>query len=344
MRNSFLISVCAVSLTLSCGAAFAQSMDNRKEEPRTEHAQPPRSGEPQERMQRERSEQPAEKHAAEQKPSASPDRNASKSDERDRNEHAQGTREERPGEARKQNAEEQTKKPGEESKKAEDARKNDETNRKAATEERSNAAKQADRQKNETERNQQSTSTTKPQTGNQANRDETNQRNGAQPNAAVRGAENNKLPQEKVSRISTTMGHERLAAPERDVNFRVAIGAEVPGRVHFYPLPAEIVSIEPEYRDYQYFATDDDYVIVDPRSHMVVNTIPRDVSNARAEMAPSSAGGYAAAGGTANAGGTGDCQIQRSDAGQTVGSSAGNGAVTLVMRGNCEITVAPAQQ
>lgn len=341
MRHSFLISVCAVSLT--CGAAFAQSsMENRKEEPRSEHAQPSRSGETQERIQKERGESPAEKHATEQKPS--PDRNASKGDERDRNEHAQGTpRDERPGESRRQNAEEQSKKPGEDTKKAEDARKNDESH-KSATEERSNAAKQADRQKNETERNQQSTSTTKPQTGSQANRDEMNQRNGGQPNAAVRGAEINKLPQEKVARISTTMGHERLAAPERDVNFRVAIGAEVPGRVHFYPLPAEIVGIEPEYRDYQYFATDDDYVIVDPRSHMVVNTIPRDVSNARAEMAPGSAGGYAAAAGAANAGSTGDCQIQRSDAGQTVGSSAGNGVVTLIMRGNCEITVAPAQQ
>jgi hypothetical protein len=45
---------------------------------------------------------------------------------------------------------------------------------------------------------------------------------------------------------------------------------------------AEIVSIEPEYRDYEYFSTDDDIVIVEPREQADRQPDPRDASRIRA--------------------------------------------------------------
>jgi hypothetical protein len=81
-------------------------------------------------------------------------------------------------------------------------------------------------------------------------------------------------------RISETLSRKQLAAPERDLNISIRVGESVPPRVHLNRLPPEIVSIEPEYRDYDYFTTDDDIVIVEPDSHRIVSEVPRDPSRA----------------------------------------------------------------
>ena len=86
----------------------------------------------------------------------------------------------------------------------------------------------------------------------------------------------------KQVRISQTLTRERLAPPERNLNIAIRIGEPVPQTVRFHRLPPEIVSIEPEYRDYEYFSTDDDIVIVEPRTKRIVSQIPRDVSRIRA--------------------------------------------------------------
>jgi hypothetical protein len=62
------------------------------------------------------------------------------------------------------------------------------------------------------------------------------------------------------------------------------VGTEIPNRVRLHRLAPEIVSIEPEYRDYDYFTTEDEIVIVEPRSHRIVSTVAKDVSRARAEV------------------------------------------------------------
>jgi hypothetical protein len=116
------------------------------------------------------------------------------------------------------------------------------------------------------------------------------------------------------------------------LNVSISVGTEIPDRVRVHRLPPEIVSIEPAYRDYDYFTTEEEIVIVEPRTHRIVSTVPKDVSRPRAEVrgGPSNADGR---GGqtTANAGGNraAPCQIMRrassgqlSDASSTtVGSS-----------------------
>jgi hypothetical protein len=118
---------------------------------------------------------------------------------------------------------------------------------------------------------------------------------------------------EKQVRISETLSREHLAPPERDLNISIRVGEAVPSRVRLHPLPPEIVSIEPEYRDYEYFSTDDDIVIVEPGSHRIVSEVPRDPSRARAQL--SGGGSAAAGGGTVTAGnGAADCKVVRRDA------------------------------
>jgi hypothetical protein len=67
------------------------------------------------------------------------------------------------------------------------------------------------------------------------------------------------------------------------VDFSVSVGAVVPTHVHLRPLPSTIVEIVPRYRGYDFFAVRDEIVIVEPRTHKVVDVIERGPSHARAE-------------------------------------------------------------
>ncbi|MEH2519916.1 hypothetical protein V1279_005489 [Bradyrhizobium sp. AZCC 1610] len=151
---------------------------------------------------------------------------------------------------------------------------------------------------------------------------------------------------EKQVRISQTLTRERLAPPQRNLNIAIRIGEPVPRHVRFHRLPREIVAIEPEYRDYEYFTTDDDIVIVEPRTKRIVSQVPRDASRIRAAGGESSTGstsGTAGAGytsSTAAAGGASPCRIMRRDTAgnvteltpQTVGSTAQQEAISVTVR------------
>jgi hypothetical protein len=143
------------------------------------------------------------------------------------------------------------------------------------------------------------------------------------------------LSTDKQVRISQTLTRERLAAPERNLNISIRVGERVPDRVRFHRLPDTIVSIEPEYRGYDYFTTEEEIVIVEPRTHRIVSQIPRDASRIRAAddrggtgTTSGTATGYT--GTTAAAGGASPCRIMRRDTAgnvteltpQTVGSTA----------------------
>lgn len=175
---------------------------------------------------------------------------------------------------------------------------------------------------------------------------------------------------EKQVRISETMSRTRLAQPERNLNISIRIGETIPPRVRLHRLPPEIVSIEPEYRDYEYFATDDEVVIVEPRTHRIVSQVPRDPSRARAQMGGNASSSMAAAGGSPL-----NCQIMRRDASGNVaqaepstvgstartdslsvtvqmpdggssapialGASAGNIVVATQGQGDCTVTIEP---
>lgn len=157
---------------------------------------------------------------------------------------------------------------------------------------------------------------------------------------------------EKQARISQTLTRERLAPPERNLNIAIRIGEPVPPSVRFHRLPPEIVSIEPEYRDYEYFTTDDDIVIVEPRTKRIVSQIPRDASRIRAADGRST-GGASAAGGysgtVAAASGASPCRIMRRDTAgnvteltpQTVGSTAQQDYISVIVRVPSGATTAP---
>jgi hypothetical protein len=158
---------------------------------------------------------------------------------------------------------------------------------------------------------------------------------------------------EKQVRISQTLTRERLAPPERNLNISIRIGETVPPNVRFHRLPPEIVSIEPEYRDYEYFTTDDDIVVVEPRTKRIVSQVPRDASRIHAAGgqggtgSTSSSGGYT--GTVAAAGGASPCRIMRRDSAsnvteltpQTVGSAAQQESISVTVRVPGGATTAP---
>jgi hypothetical protein len=64
--------------------------------------------------------------------------------------------------------------------------------------------------------------------------------------------------------------------PVENLGVSVSVGAELPSRVQLQPLPSEIASIRPQYRDYRYTVSEREIVIVDPRSRRIVEVIERD--------------------------------------------------------------------
>jgi len=155
---------------------------------------------------------------------------------------------------------------------------------------------------------------------------------------------------DKQVRISETFRRERFAAPERDLNVSIRVGERVPERVRVHRLPDTIVSIEPEYRDYDYFTTEEEIVIVEPRTHRIVSQIPRDASRLRsAEGTGSTSGTSGYTGTVAAASGASPCRIMRRDTAgnvteltpQTVGSTAQQDFISVTVRVPGGATTAP---
>ncbi len=144
---------------------------------------------------------------------------------------------------------------------------------------------------------------------------------------------------EKQVRISETLTRERLAPPQRNLNISIRVGERLPRHVRVQRLPATIVSIEPQYRGYDYFTTEEEIVIVEPRTQRIVSHIPRDASRIRAAAGGETAGGGRAADAMAQAGGA-PCRIMRRDtAGNvteesptTVGSTAPQDSISVSVR------------
>ena len=78
------------------------------------------------------------------------------------------------------------------------------------------------------------------------------------------------LTTEQKTEIRNTVINNRSAPRVASVNFNIAVGVAVPAAVHFAPLPATIVSIEPAWRGYEYFVHADQLIIVDPRTRRIV--------------------------------------------------------------------------
>jgi hypothetical protein len=59
-------------------------------------------------------------------------------------------------------------------------------------------------------------------------------------------------------------------APVTNVNFAISIGTRVPREIGFHPLPADVVTIYPEWRGYEFFLVRDQIVVVDPQTFEIV--------------------------------------------------------------------------
>ena len=65
-----------------------------------------------------------------------------------------------------------------------------------------------------------------------------------------------------------------------NVRFDYHVGHRVPRHVHLYPVPREVISFFPYYRDYSYFVVNDEICIVDPRTYEVVDVIDQEYRSA----------------------------------------------------------------
>src|SRR5579872_5448870 len=82
-----------------------------------------------------------------------------------------------------------------------------------------------------------------------------------------------RLSTEQRSRITTIIRGEHVS-PVNSVNFPVTVGTRVPRDVGFHPLPADIVTIYPDWRGYEFFLVRDEIVVVDPQTLEIVAVLP----------------------------------------------------------------------
>jgi hypothetical protein len=100
-------------------------------------------------------------------------------------------------------------------------------------------------------------------------------RNEAERQSRDRAAESRapSLNSEQRTRFASAISRQN-AQPITKADFSINAGVSVPSHVHLTSVPAEIVEIVPQYRGYSYFVTNEQIVIVEPRSHRIVYMMP----------------------------------------------------------------------
>jgi Protein of unknown function (DUF1236) len=78
-----------------------------------------------------------------------------------------------------------------------------------------------------------------------------------------------KLSGEQRTRITTVI-REQHVQPVEHVNFSISVGTRVPRGVSFHPLPAELITIYPDWRGYEFILVGDQIVVVNPRTLEIV--------------------------------------------------------------------------
>lgn len=81
-----------------------------------------------------------------------------------------------------------------------------------------------------------------------------------------------KLSTEQRTKITTVIKSQNVA-PVTNVNFNISIGTRVPRDVTFHVLPAEVVTIYPQWRGYKFVMVREEIVIVDPNTYEIVEII-----------------------------------------------------------------------
>jgi Protein of unknown function (DUF1236) len=76
------------------------------------------------------------------------------------------------------------------------------------------------------------------------------------------------LSTEQRTKINTIIRQNKVEPAHLNVSVRV--GIRVPESVRFYPLPAEVFVIYPEWRGYDYILVGDQILVINPRTHEIV--------------------------------------------------------------------------
>jgi hypothetical protein len=107
-----------------------------------------------------------------------------------------------------------------------------------------------------------------------SNMNRADDRNGAAKSTTTTGqaGAGAKLSTEQRSKITTVIKSQNVR-PVTNVNFSISVGTRVPRNVGFHPLPAEIVTIYPEWRGYEFFLVGNQIVVVNPRTLEIVDVI-----------------------------------------------------------------------
>ncbi|MFZ2090341.1 MAG: DUF1236 domain-containing protein, partial [Pseudolabrys sp.] len=79
------------------------------------------------------------------------------------------------------------------------------------------------------------------------------------------------LSTEQRTKINTIIRQHKVEPAHLNVSVRV--GTRVPENVHFYPLPAEVFVVYPEWRGYDYIMVGNEILVIDPRTHEIVAII-----------------------------------------------------------------------
>jgi hypothetical protein len=82
------------------------------------------------------------------------------------------------------------------------------------------------------------------------------------------------LTDDQRVKIKGVIGSEHNVARVNNVNFNIAVGTAVPRSVQFAVLPAEIVTIVPEYSGFDYIVVGDQLLIIDPNTLEIVAILP----------------------------------------------------------------------
>jgi hypothetical protein len=94
-----------------------------------------------------------------------------------------------------------------------------------------------------------------------------------------------KIDDRQRTRVSESVSRLNVR-PLNDVKFSVSVGTTVPRDVRLERLPADVVEIVPQYRDYDFVVVRDEIVIVDPSSYRIVASLPYSGRSAAATTAP----------------------------------------------------------
>jgi hypothetical protein len=81
-----------------------------------------------------------------------------------------------------------------------------------------------------------------------------------------------KLSSEQRTKVTTVIKQQNIK-PVTNVNFSISVGTRVPRDVEFHPLPAEIITVYPDWRGYDFILVNDQILVINPRSYEIVAVI-----------------------------------------------------------------------